>query len=1122
MKAEPKRLVLSFTPGLLVVCLVILGSSAILRAQKTNNPPRRVLVLYWDNKNFPGNVKFDESFQSVLRSKSPDVEYYPEYLETTRFPGQDQTFFYDYLQKKYAGRDIDVVVSSADPVLDFLLKYRKDLFPNSPMVFVASEPPPSEMISTGPGMTGILNQSTRRQTLELALKLHPNTKKVFVISGTPDHDKRFENLARADLSDFTNRVEIEYLTDLPLKELSARTATLPSDSVGLFLWQQAQDEHGRLLETFEVLARVASSSAVPIYGMNSFHLGQGIVGGYLQGPDYNGARVGEIVLQLLSGTRAQDIPVAGAPTVLMFDWRELKHWGISETTLPPGSIVLFQQFTFWEIYKWRILGVLSLLILQTAIIAFLLVERRRRQRAVIEQERLNQVAESTHRRLGEIVSNVPGIVWETVIDPATQQRKTTFISNYVQKMLGHTPDEWLAQPPGFGSRIMVEEDRLRVSQESEEVVATGRNGVSQFRWRTKDGRIVWAENYLSPIVSDGQTVGLRGVTLDITDRKLAEESQRRTEEKDRAILEALPDLMFLQTRDGVYVDFHCNNPADLLAAPEEFLGKNMSDILPPELADKMAHYFQQAVDTGEIQIVEYELTLGGTQRCFEARLVSTGDNILSVVRNITEQRRANDKLRQSEERFSKAFRANPQPMSLATAAGGRYVDVNDSFLAMIGYTRDEVIGRTSLDLRIWETQEARETFIRELNERSAIVNREIKFRAKDGSFRILLSSAEQMEIGGEQCLLMASSDITDRKASEAALVKAHLDLETAYAEVNRLKNQLEEENIYLREEIKLVHNFDEIVGESDALKYILFKIEQVAPTDSTVLVTGETGTGKELVARAIHGASRRSDRPLVKVNCAALSASLIESELFGHEKGSFTGATARKIGRFELADRATIFLDEIGELPPELQVKLLRVIQEGEFERLGSSKTLKVDVRIIAATNRNLKEQLNRGLFREDLWYRLNVFPISVPPLRQRRDDIPILVEHFAQVFSRKFGKAITSIAPATINALRNYSWPGNVRELATIIERAVITSHGSVLQIEKLHPVGESDLSPAKTLEEIERDYIIRILDDRNWRIEGPNGAAHILGINPSTLRTRMAKLGIHKATMATGSSQD
>jgi transcriptional regulator with GAF, ATPase, and Fis domain len=281
-----------------------------------------------------------------------------------------------------------------------------------------------------------------------------------------------------------------------------------------------------------------------------------------------------------------------------------------------------------------------------------------------------------------------------------------------------------------------------------------------------------------------------------------------------------------------------------------------------------------------------------------------------------------------------------------------------------------------------------------------------------------------------------------------------------------------------------------------------------------VLVTGETGTGKELVARAIHSASSRSHRAFVRVNCAALPATLIESELFGHERGAFTGAEARKQGRFELANGATIFLDEIGELPPESQAKLLRVLQEGEFERLGSSRTLNTDVRIIAATNRDLKAEVERGVFRRDLWYRLNVFPIVVPPLRERGEDIPVLVGHFVKTFAERMGKAIDSLSPAAMKALEDYSWPGNVRELANVIERAVISSKGSTLLLAEplvSYPTNgrAADLKP---LEEMERDYIVRALIETGGRIEGPNGAALLLGLNPSTLRGRMAKLGIRR----------
>lgn len=349
-----------------------------------------------------------------------------------------------------------------------------------------------------------------------------------------------------------------------------------------------------------------------------------------------------------------------------------------------------------------------------------------------------------------------------------------------------------------------------------------------------------------------------------------------------------------------------------------------------------------------------------------------------------------------------------------------------------------------------------------------------------------------------------ADELSERQALEAKLQDANDELQ-------QLKNKLEAENIYLQQELELDEQFGEIVGQSDAIKYVLFKITQVAPTDTTVLITGETGTGKELVARAIHGASSRKDRPLIKVNCGALSPTLIESELFGHEKGAFTGAVGRKPGRFELADGGTIFLDEIGELPPELQVKLLRVIQESEFERLGGNKTIKVDVRIIAATNRNLKAEVDQGTFREDLWYRVNVYPITMPPLRQRREDIPLLVEHFANMYAKKFGKNIASVSPRTMEELQAHSWPGNVRELANVIERAVIHTHGSVLQVvDHFKPVVES--VPTETLEEIEREYIMRTLENTGWRIEGPHGAAKILGLNPSTLRTRMIKLGIQR----------
>jgi formate hydrogenlyase transcriptional activator len=367
-----------------------------------------------------------------------------------------------------------------------------------------------------------------------------------------------------------------------------------------------------------------------------------------------------------------------------------------------------------------------------------------------------------------------------------------------------------------------------------------------------------------------------------------------------------------------------------------------------------------------------------------------------------------------------------------------------------------------------------------------------------------------------QCLRTHLEELVEARTTElhreiSERKRAEQQLQDSLVEIQRLKEQLQTENIYLREEIRLEHNFDEIIGQSEGLRYLLSKVRQVAPTNTTALILGETGTGKELIARAIHQASPRKDRSLVKVNCAALPVHLIESELFGHEKGAFTGAHIKQIGRFELAHEGTIFLDEIGELPLELQPKLLKVLQDGEFERLGSPRTIRVDVRVIAATNRNLEEEVRTGRFRRDLFYRLSVYPLSVPPLRERPDDIPLLVQSFLQKFSKKLGKQVEMIPQKAMDALQQYDWPGNIRELENAIERAIITTQDRRLQIE-LPESPALALETTKTLEEVEREYIIQILKSKDWRIEGPKGAAIILGLHPNTLRFRMQKLGIKR----------
>jgi len=352
-------------------------------------------------------------------------------------------------------------------------------------------------------------------------------------------------------------------------------------------------------------------------------------------------------------------------------------------------------------------------------------------------------------------------------------------------------------------------------------------------------------------------------------------------------------------------------------------------------------------------------------------------------------------------------------------------------------------------------------------------------------------------------------------ANQAAIAIKNVQL---FGEVERLKNQLKAENTYLQEEIKSAQNFDHIIGNSDSISTVLQQIQQVAGTNTTVLITGETGTGKELVAHAIHNLSSRKNRAMVKVNCAALPVSLIESELFGHEKGAFTGALTKKLGRFALADGGTIFLDEIGDLPSELQAKLLRVLQEGEFESVGSVKTMKVDIRLITATNKCLSNEIKVGRFRSDLFYRLNVFPIMTPPLRARKDDIPSLVHSFLSKFAQKLRRGPLTISADEMNALQQYSWPGNIRELRNVIERAAIIASGSSIEVSTLLDVPDvrQDLelthSDSHSIKKVDRAHILRILEKAHWVIDGERGAAIILGLHPNTLRFRMGKLGIKR----------
>lgn len=482
---------------------------------------------------------------------------------------------------------------------------------------------------------------------------------------------------------------------------------------------------------------------------------------------------------------------------------------------------------------------------------------------------------------------------------------------------------------------------------------------------------------------------------------------------------------------------------------------------------------------------------------------------LNLMRDVTEQKKLEKRLRTLEHTYRTV--ANfAYDWECWRLPDGSFKYVSPSCERISGYTAAQFMSYPQLfrDIIVPEDRDIWDRYLE--NSYQNMRQEELQFRIlrKDGTIR-WIEHVCQPVVGDDKELLghrSSNRDITKRKLNEN-------ELRQALFKIKEYQEQLQAESVYLREEMKRSSTHKDIVGDSNVMQYVFFKIEQIAATDASVLLLGETGTGKELFARAIHQTSPRKDKPLIRINCATLPTNLVESELFGHEKGAFTGAYERQIGRFELADKATIFLDEIGEIPLELQAKLLRVLQEGEFERLGGMQTIKVDVRVIAATNRNLEEDVRNGLFREDLYYRLNVFPITAPPLRDRGEDIAQLTQYFTDRFAKKQRKTITSIPAYTIANLEKYHWPGNVRELENVIERAVINTTGSTLNlVDDLQPKPGITTTHIQPLEAMEREHIVRALEATNWKVSGKNSAAELLGLKRSTLRAKIEKHSIVK----------
>lgn len=839
---------------------------------------------------------------------------------------------------------------------------------------------------------------------------------------------------------------------------------------------------------------------------------------------------------------------------------------------------------------------------------------------------------ASEERFRTLAANIPGITYRCAYD---ENWTMEYISDEVEKITGYKASDFIENKIRSFASIIHPDDNIIIDDAVNDAIKNKKSYTIEYRIIDNNGDEHWVyERGRGIFNDDGSVAWLDGTILDITERKLAEEALRSSEEKFLKAFRSSPDSITISSLEsGRFIEV--NDVFEKLSGfkREEVIGKSAAEFGFWEGIDKRREMIEKLRKDGFVR--DAEIKFHNKKReslicLFSAEIIEIGNEkcMVAIVRDITEKILAEKALQESEARYRAIWENSPSGICL-TDENGVYNYVSPAYCKIYGYTEEQMLNRSYIDLIVPEDKRAQylETYKRRYKTGDPVPLSEGFFIKSNGDPVWVQYAGDFIKQNGKiQYMISINTDITDRKRAQEALVeseerfrrlsnaafegivltdrgvvldvnnriaemlryspdeiigrkvmefvapesidlvmekirsgseepyehyalrkdgttfpveiragsapqegrtirvtaiwdlteskRAEKELQEALNQVKELKNRLQAENIYLQEELKLEHNFDEIIGKSKKLKDVLRQIEQVASSNATILILGETGTGKELVARAIHGISERKDRPLVKVNCAALPANLIESELFGYEKGAFTGAVSRRLGRFELADGGTIFLDEIGDLPLELQVKLLRVIQEGELERLGGMKTIKVDVRVIAATNRDLEKAVKKGKFRNDLYHRLNVFPIVIPPLRDRKEDIPLLVNHFVIKYGRKSGKKIGKIPKRVMDALTAYDWPGNVRDLENIIERSVLISEGSQLAfgdwLSKSTATPES--GKISTLMEIEKEHIIRALRTTGWRVSGEKGAARILGMNPKTLESRIRKLKIQR----------
>jgi PAS domain S-box-containing protein len=1209
----------------------LLHSPACAQSQSdalTTANPKRILVLYSYGYALASYQKFNPPFVSIMRNAGlKDGDLFFEYLDLSHMRDTEhKQSLADILRHKYAEISLDLIITIHAPATLFLRNEAKDIFPHVPTIsWIMQEG--FKLDYAGNRHLQIFAGLDVQGTLERALELFPETRRVLFISGTFPIDAETEREARSIFSHWESELQFEYTSHLSVEEMLERVANLPPQSIVIY-WNVLRDKTGRTFNQTDVGRMVAMTANAPVFCLYDTLIGLGVVGGSLQSYELGGTRTGNLALDILSGrinlTEQNEQLVLNS--VPIFDWKQLERWGADTSKLPKGSILVNHPSSPLEQYKWHIIGLLMFSLVQSVLIIGLLIHRSRRKSA----EELLKKAEEKYRNIFE--GALEGI-YET-----SPEGKNLTSNPALAKILGYdSPEHLTSTITDSAHQVWVDPN-----QRLDYIRLLEQNGVLlnyECEYYRKDKTKLWVSLNCRRIVGpDGETLHYSGFIEDISERKRVAEALKESETKFRSYVESAPLAIFVADREGRLID--SNPAATVLLGYDTGILRNMHilDLHPEDDREEVLRKFATLLETGHLETETRMKKCDGQIIWVSLHVVMTSDRLsLGYCRDITERKKVEDALKQSEERY-RALVETSADWVWEVDANANYTYADPKIEKILGYESEEVIGRTPFQLMpedeaqrvrtifaqiaverrpfsglinvnlhrdgrqvILETsgvpifgldgefmgyrgmdrdvterrhaeeilresegkfrqlaENIREVFwIQDLNglfyispaceqifglsseslikapdsfidtvhpedremvlsaRRAGFANQEsvteYRIIRPDGSIRWIYSRSFPVWPGEDHVRIVGiAEDITERKQMEELL-------QSRLREIEDLKDRLEAESAYLQEEIKLEHNFGNIIGRSDAMQYVFYRAQQISGTDTTVLILGETGTGKELIARTIHENSSRRARPMVKVNCAVLPAGLIESELFGHEKGAFTGAVARKLGRFELANNTTLFLDEIGELPFDLQAKLLRVIEESEFERLGGTQTIKVNSRIIAATNRNLEKEMKEGRFRADLWYRLKVYPVTVPPLRERIDDIPPMVVHFVEKYSKQLGKTIQKIPAGLVEALKNYKWPGNVRELQHVIERAVINSLETTLQLADDLDGATIPQAPAmardKTLEELEREYILEILTKTGWKIEGMSGAAEILNLNPGTLRSRMRKLGIQKA---------